>query len=164
MLGIFALVASLIFVGLQMRQEQNIAIAQIWAMSDQSVTELAALVSDNSSVWAKGLRGEELTEAEDVVFRSIAGAVFRRESNIASRVRRLDYGGGAISRVQIFAFNLYQYPGLRRAYEEYVAERQSQQSAFYASDGSPFYPAVLKALAELDQTSPPLPEPRLVPF
>jgi hypothetical protein len=162
--GIFALVGSLIFVGLQMRQDQDIAVAQIWAMSDQSVAELAGLISEHSAIWTKGLKGEELSEEEQVTFRSIARAIYRRESNIAARVRRLDYSVGAVSRVQLYAFTLYQYPGLRRVFEEGLIERKMQRSAFAQPDEVSFSSAVQKALDELDISSPPVPEQTYMTF
>ena len=162
--GIFALVASLIFVGLQMRQDQDIAVAQIWAMSDQSVAELAGLVSENSALWAKGVKGEDLSESEQVAFRSIARAVHRRENNIANRVRRLDYANGYESRIHIYAFRLYQYPGLRRVFDERVVERNLQKSAFATPYEPDFIDHVQNALAELDRSSPPVPEQTYISF
>jgi len=54
--GLFAVVGSLIFVGLQMRQEQRIALSQIYQeRADQSIAiTLAALESDTAlSFWGK---------------------------------------------------------------------------------------------------------------
>ena len=55
-IGLFAVVGSLIFVGLQMRQEQRIALSQAYqARADQSIAiTLAALESDTAlSFWGK---------------------------------------------------------------------------------------------------------------
>ena len=48
--GIFALVASLLFVGLQMRQTQEIAQATLYQMRSDSSREMGMLMVDNSEV------------------------------------------------------------------------------------------------------------------
>lgn len=100
LVGLTAIVGSLIFVGLQMRQDQDIAITQIWAMADQSTIELSALVSENRDLWINGLKGEELSETDQVAFRSIALAVPRRHEFIWQRIQRLSYGGEPKRRVE----------------------------------------------------------------
>lgn len=57
-IGIFALVASLIFVGLQMRQDQEIAKATLYQMRSDSARELGMAVLENP-------------ELREVIFRSM---------------------------------------------------------------------------------------------
>ena len=57
-IGIFALVASLLFVGLQMRQDQEIAKATLYQMRSDSARELGMAVLENS-------------ELREVIFRSM---------------------------------------------------------------------------------------------
>jgi hypothetical protein len=76
---LFALVGSLIFVGLQLRQEQEIALSQAYqARADQSIGLLvAALESDTTQTfWAKmgGMVDAELTPSEIAVAIQIARA------------------------------------------------------------------------------------------
>jgi hypothetical protein len=68
-IGQFALVASLIFVGLQMRQTQAIALSQAYqARADQSIAVMLAGIDNDTtlSYWAKrnGSIDEELTPQE----------------------------------------------------------------------------------------------------
>jgi hypothetical protein len=133
-------------------------------MADQSVAEFSGLVSENSALWVKGLKGEELSESDQVAFRSIARALLRRNANIAARVRRLDYGGTPKQRAQVLAFQLYQYPGLRRAFEELFIDWNMRRSAFGQTTEFGFNFEVEKALAELDRSSPPVPEQTYIPF
>jgi hypothetical protein len=164
--GIFAVVASLIFVGLQMRQEQDIAVAQIWAMSDQSVAEISGLVTENRDLWVKGLKGEELSENDQVAFRTIAWAVFRRAANISHRVERLQYGSTPERRARRLSYDLYESPGLRSAFEEFRAKAEKRDSAL--GDGGNFDETfnleVAKGLIELDRSSPPVTDNLFVPF
>ena len=54
-LGIAAIVASLIFVGVQIQQEQEIAIADTYGSLTESAANLAELVGNNSELWQSGL-------------------------------------------------------------------------------------------------------------
>ena len=83
--GLFALVGSLIFVGLQMRQTQEIALSQAYqARTDQAIAiALAALENDTTlSFWTKayGMVDEDFTPAELVL-----GKHFKRIFNDAMR-------------------------------------------------------------------------------
>ena len=62
-IGFFALVASLIFVGLQIRQDQEIAIVEAMSHRFENAEALANLVNENSDIWTRGLDGEELSNA-----------------------------------------------------------------------------------------------------
>ncbi len=61
LIGIGAIVGSLIFVGFQMRQDKLIAEAQIYAERDDTTVNLAQLIGQNSDVWKKGLDGDDIT-------------------------------------------------------------------------------------------------------
>ena len=68
LIGIAAVVASLIFVGLQLRQEQDIAQSQLFADWDDTRIEWSRLLSENNDVWIRGLAGSDLTTNELLVF------------------------------------------------------------------------------------------------
>jgi len=79
--GLFAVVGSLIFVGLQMRQEQRIALSQAYqARADQSIAiTLAALESDTAlSFWenSRGFALEGYSPAESAFGLQWATAMF----------------------------------------------------------------------------------------
>jgi len=162
--GIFAVVASLVFVGLQMRQDRDIAVAQIWAMSDQSVTEISQMVADNRDLWVRGIKGEKLSEVDQAAFQSIAWAVIRRHGNIANRIQLLSYGSSTERRVQRLAFDLYRYPGLRKSFDELRATARTRDSVFGRGETGGFEVEVEKALAELDSSSPPIPDQLFSPL
>ena len=58
LVGIAAIVASLIFVGLQLRQESAIAARESSSDFVEAGIEMAQLFSDNRQVWRKALDGE----------------------------------------------------------------------------------------------------------
>ena len=67
-IGIFALVASLIFVGFQVKQTDDIATDDLFDSIIVNTTELSSLIAENADVWARGCLGEELSYAERIRF------------------------------------------------------------------------------------------------
>ncbi len=152
--GIAAIVASLIFVGLQVRQDHRIAVAQVLSQYDANLIEMSRLISENREIWVNGLNGEELSKLDEVTFEAIADAVDRLHSNRWSRSLIIDTLPS--ERVaQRYAFNIYAYPGLRTYFNKKTARRQSFYSAFGQSDNFEFYGMVQNYLTKLDSESPP---------
>ena len=87
-LGVLALVASLLFVGYQLQQDRQIAGAQVTTEAAAATYELLALMSDSRDIWLRGLKGEDLSEADEIAFKAIAVAVCR--SRNLPRPRRLE--------------------------------------------------------------------------
>lgn len=156
-IGIVAIIASLIFVGLQVRQDQNIAVAQILAEHDGNLIEMANLVSDNREIWIRGLEGEELSKLDELAFQTMADTTDRLLSNRFNRTQLLDTFPGDLV-AQRYAFRLYTFPGLRRIYEVKKARRLTHNSGFNGTDvggSAGFRIKVDRYLVELDTGSPP---------
>ena len=64
LIGIAAIVASLVFVGLQMRQAHQIAVAETYLQETATTYARAELGAINAETVAKANREEDLTEAE----------------------------------------------------------------------------------------------------
>jgi hypothetical protein len=79
LVGIAAIVASLIFVGLQMRQDRTIAESESYIDAASQITELNQLISDNKDIWVKGLDGDELTAEEQSVYQGMWWALWVRK-------------------------------------------------------------------------------------
>jgi hypothetical protein len=60
LVGIFAIVLSLVFVGIQLRQDQDIALAQVISDLDADLVELSQAIHQNRVVWSAGLDGRFL--------------------------------------------------------------------------------------------------------
>ena len=164
LIGIAAIVASLIFVGLQLKQDRNIATAERWSYNDQRAASLSGLVTANRDLWVKGLKGEELSEVDQAAFQSIGVAVIQRHENEMRRAVTLSYVDRPGLIAKTLAYRLYQYPGLRRVYRVYFDERRMEAAAFGRSPNFTFRAEVEGALAELDRSSPPMPEPTYAPY
>ena len=157
LIGIAAIVASLVFVGLQIRQEQEIAIVSTHGELSQSKIDLTFKIGEHMEIWKRGLNKDQLTEEELAVFTVQAAAV--AEFHQRTFIRWLRIGpvdpGVAASR---YAFALYVFPGLRHERESYNELR----SFIGAARGSNvvqdnWETAVSGYLEQYDREKPPMP-------
>ncbi len=117
-IGFLVLIASLIFVGLQIRQDHTIAQAQNAADFDDTMIEYARVINANRDVWIRGLEGAELSLPDQVTFESVAFAVWQKFTGLYRHDRLLYQGSGILAARQL-AGELFIYPGLR----QYVLSR-----------------------------------------
>ncbi len=146
LIGIAAVVASLIFVGLQLRQEQDIAIAQIFADHDDTQIEWARLISENNEVWVKGLKAEPLSDSEQAIYFSLCAAFFHKEND---RYRRaLLISGIPPTAITVdFAHMIYTYPALEEAWHTY---REATDKIYDVAYLRQFDEGVLSALDDIE--------------
>ena len=163
MIGIFALVGSLIFIGLQMQQDRRLAAAQVIVAADSVQMDLAALISDNRDVWDRGLKGEELSAADEMAFRAVARGHFQRHLGVYQRLGLLVLGSGD-SMVQKYAFDLYQYPSLRKAFLQMRDDVSARRNYFGTTPVGQFDNKVMEALERMDEAPPQLGERSNFPF
>ena len=158
LIGLAAIVASLIFVGLQMRQDQGIAQAQALVDASAVVTDLNQFIENNKEVWIKGLDGAELSLEDNFTFRALCRANYLRKIAHWERAKRLDIGNPDFI-AQGFAYAIHVYPGLRRYFDEVIESFEEQRSAFgHTRSDDGFTSAVEASLAELDRNPPPPPK------
>jgi hypothetical protein len=165
LIGIAAIVASLLFVGLQMQQEQEIAISETHSSVTQTIGALAVMMESSSDIWAKGLDGAELSIADQTVFFAMAEAVETYFINMYLRFFRLDIGDPN-QFARNWAYALYIHPGLRRAY---MSEQRydEQRYAAFRGEGNRvdiFSVLVLEYLEQLDRDEPAIPSERRYVF
>jgi hypothetical protein len=115
-LGIVSIVASLVFVGLQLRQDQKMNRYQAEADFDDTMFEYARIIGENPELWRKGLRGDELSESEEIRFQALAYIVEQKYTGIYGRSLLIGMGRDPEGIVRQFASNLYAFPGLRREF------------------------------------------------
>ena len=114
--GVFSIVASLIFVGLQIRQEQTMNLFQATADFDDTMFEYARIIGENPELWRKGLSGGELTESEEIQFQALAYIAEQKFDGIYSRSLLVENGRNVDGIARHFASNLHAFPGLRREF------------------------------------------------
>ncbi|MDJ0750574.1 MAG: hypothetical protein QNJ11_13900 [Woeseiaceae bacterium] len=162
-LGVLALVASLLFVGYQLQQDRKIAGAQVTAESAAAAYEMFALMSDSRDIWLRGLKGEDLSEADEIAFKAIAIAIYTRHFYYYQTRNLLQYGSADLV-VQQYAFDLYQYPALRRVFNQEGDLIDTRNRVFDRPVNRGFRAKVKERLAELDRASPELPERSYFPY
>jgi len=153
LVGIVAIVASLIFVGLEMRQSQSIALAEIEAAYISASIQSASLISENSDVWKRGIANEELDDEDSIVFESIVATLTDRSWSMQYQMELLDRNEFAESNVHRFAAFLHQRPGARRVWIEREADMKAHREAldpWTATITSPYVEMILADFAVLD--------------
>jgi hypothetical protein len=147
LVGAAAIVASLIFVGLQLRQEKTLGLTDITSARTESAIALTQLVAEHRDLWMRGLDGEELAVDEEMIFFAIAEAIetylFEEWSNLA----QMGDGGFANDVLKDYAYQIYSYPGLRRLWQQDGERLRAQNSM---NPGNPFRRAIDKEIAELE--------------
>ena len=116
LVGIAAIVASLVFVGIQLRQEQEIAIVDTYGPVVESNEAVLSLIGENPEIWEKGLLGDELSTSDEIIFSGMVRAAFSRHAQMYIRFARI--GPGEPEEImKDFAYAIYIFPGLRRQWE-----------------------------------------------
>lgn len=159
LIGIAAIFVSLVFLALQIRQQQLAADAEAVAATAANLTELTQAINEHRSIWIKGLKGEELSEADESIFYGLMWATWRNRVAEIDRAERLTVGDAG-RYAERFAFEIYTYPGLRRWFEDIGVKVNGQRTTFdrEATDpGNTAYGAVQQKLAEIDRRSPQIP-------
>lgn len=157
LLGLVAIVASLVFVGMQLQQEQEIAIAEGYSSYFSSRIEVANSVKDNVSIWERGVAGDELEAEEAAMFALLVFQV--NESGVQGYLHTQLVEGeiGAEFIVQEFARFLYHNPGARKVWvtrTEFFEDHRHLMIDDYISES--WGAAVLSNLAKLDRLKPPI--------
>jgi len=122
--GITAIVASLIFVGVQLRQDRQIAHAEALADMLENGLESRANINQFAHVLAKGNSGAELDQAESIIIRNIVRNERDRVFLQTFRERAIGSASTATPELKFAAF-LHQNPVARDAWEQHAAEMES---------------------------------------
>jgi hypothetical protein len=154
LVGIVAIVASLIFVGMQLRQSKLIALAEVEGTITSASIEMTDLMSENLGVWAKGIADEQLDASEEEVFVGIVAALSDRANSLQRQLRLLGDDETADSVVHEFAAFLHQRPGARRAWIEREADLKKYRSLLHPAAlkvTSPYVEMIMADFVVLDQ-------------
>ena len=156
LIGLAAIVASLIFVGIQLRQSQNIALAEGYSMHFAARIDVSNSIKEHSSIWRKGTAGEELQASEMEVFSVLVYQV--NQSAVQAFLNAWQVSGEEEARFSArdFAGFLYQNPGARAVWikreDNLLAYRRLLND--HAGSEDDWTEIVREYLAELDQLNP----------
>ena len=130
--GILAVVASLVFVGIEIRQSSRADLEDSFVGDLGTMIALEEIVVENADVWLRGCRGEELNDIERVQFTRM---YHLHEFMYFMRWLRGTRGVAAANdelTIDNIAWNLYRSPGLRREWDLHGDWRP------HVSDQAPF--------------------------
>jgi len=68
LVGIFAILASLIFVALQLRQEQVLTLSEMRASMVANSVAINNSIIENANIWVRGNEGQELSPVEQAAY------------------------------------------------------------------------------------------------
>ena len=116
--GIFAVVVSLVFVGMQMRQTQEIAIAEMSWNNMMAEMESRSAIYEFPDVWAKGNAGETLNPSEAVIYATLIRDFNSHQYYRVSNYWKLTGDESDLSAIvaETSGF-LFENPGARREWE-----------------------------------------------
>ena len=114
LIGITAIVASLIFVGLQMRQAEVIARSEMNASILANRIEMHAAIIEHPDIWERGNKGEKLEEDEAAIFSR--QVIIVNDEAYFSVQQSIIWGRPETAEADaaIFAAYLHENPGARR--------------------------------------------------
>lgn len=158
-IGVTAIVASLLFVGFQLRQDAKIARAEVLGAFVATTISMNQGNYPYADLIMKANRGEEMSEAESYVLEDLA-------NNMALNIQFLNMRGEQVGAIGsgtnelIFAGHLFRNPGLRAAWERndsnmraYVDPLRTpgSMSRTYQSGSGAFRDRIKTNLSRLDE-------------
>ena len=153
LVGIAAIVASLIFLGLQMQQAERIAQNEEGLAILSSWISINNAMSENADIWLLGATGGDLSDTEAFIFKKLVDSA--NLNYVVGYLRENRMGRSEVARMHIhdFAAMLHRNPGVRRVWLETEEEYLDYRSRL--SDGAtPFLlvwkQEVLSSLKKLD--------------
>ncbi len=159
-IAIFALVASLTFVGLQVKQTQQIGQGEAWGIYLDNLNTFRSLIIENAEIWRIGCIDEELSEVDQTIFAQLYYTYLSTSFFmwIANEVGVLRVPSDVFSNSH--AANIHRYPGFAKM----AASKNlwgAEGSKFENPMTAQFRAAIQKRLAELKEIEPePLSDPK----
>lgn len=153
--GITGVILSLIFVGMQLRQEHRVANAErAYSIAESFYEELNGTI-ENAEVWVKGNAGvDELSPAEITIYDALIRKKFTHAFWNAYASEQL--GDTRTVGLHDFAVFLHQNPGARRTWIAWMKTQNHYRETLIGEPaGAEYMNIVLADLEKLDQIDPP---------
>ena len=116
LIGITAIVASLVFVGLQLKQSQDVVLSELDVAINALDIELTATIGDHADIWFRGNAGAELDGSELAYYSRLIANVRLRFQSSYRRNMRFGREDVAKANVASFAVFLHMNPGAKRTW------------------------------------------------
>ena len=116
--GFIAIVASLLFVGIELRQSRAIAIGEGNLANAQIQIERNNAINEYSIIWTRGNSGEPLAEHDAVIFQNLVNNAAIHSFMEYARLNQLDFDEASESVTAQFSVFLFQNPGAREVWNQ----------------------------------------------
>ena len=113
LLGFGAVVASLVFVGIELRQSQNIGMAEGYSAIFAARAAASNSIREHIDLWEKGTAGEDLNESDAAIFAILVNQLNEAATQAYLYTERIAGTDEAKIHAQDFAGFLYNNPGAR---------------------------------------------------
>jgi hypothetical protein len=126
------IIASLIFVGMQLIQSQNIANADRFAEAISSKVAINDSIIENAPIFSKANNGEDLNESEILILTRVLDSLWgwsffgEQASGLVG-----GYSGGPTAGVAMF---LFENPGVRREWIQLQEKREKSWEVLFRPD------------------------------
>lgn len=151
----FGIIASLVFVGMQVKQTDVIASVEGQDNAVQRHFDMLSLMTEHADVWQRGCAGEDLGAVERAQFAKIF--IIYTNNNFAGW-RRLEVSGYRQSKSEYningYAANLHRYPGMAIAFR---SSKEWDKLGFGDNLGPTFekyYSLIAERVKELEEIEP----------
>ena len=124
-IGFVAIVASLIFVGIELRQSRAIAIGDGNLSNAEIQIETNNAINEYSALWIAGNKGETLSEEDTVIFHNLVRNKAIHAFMEYARLDQVEFGEAAEAINMEFSVFLFENPGARQVWvlqEEFIQE------------------------------------------
>ena len=154
--GVLAVVGSLVFVGVEIRQSRAVALSELDMSLVETQGQLRALMAEHADIWVRGGKGDPLTPTDSVVFHQLVIAWNDIAYFDAQRMVRL--GEPELAEVirHTFSRRLHQNPGARAVWDARSSELTAYRERLNRGQRSLSFPnswraGILEDLALLDR-------------
>ena len=153
-IGLLGIMGSLIFVGLQVKQADDVAVLQVMDSTAERGHELSVMIAENADIWHRACLGEELTGPEQIIAANIYWSYLQSNWNNWTRIRETGLGSSSPDFLtEAYAANLHRYPGfleIARSYRDWSETGRN----FNAEGIDDYREAVFSRVEELRQLEP----------
>lgn len=114
--GIFALVLGLVFLGYEINQSRDIAISDKAGVAGDVEVSVRTLIVENADIWNKGCLGEDLIDSERTAFQHLVFAVSFKAFTRWNASRTSVGSANPKAFIGYVGKSVYAFPGFARAF------------------------------------------------
>lgn len=135
-IGVIAIVLSLVFVGLQLRQTHEIAVSEVFSASTGHLIEANIAIIENSDVWVKASFGEALSTEELLVVDHLVENLWESNLSLFHHFYELGDEAGADTLATDFAEYLYRNPGILEIWTNNQLRKSKARATIHGQENS----------------------------